>query len=70
MAVVPEKVEWVLGADRHGRPVRLTRETINGQTSYRLSRLAISQRDDSVHLDELTVAMLRAIAEIAAGEAG
>jgi hypothetical protein len=60
----PIKVEWMLGRDRHGRAVTLTR-TAEG---YVLRREQANQRDESIVVHDLTLDMLKAIGEVASAE--
>lgn len=48
------KVEWSLGKDVYGRPVRLIMERDGGQSKYSIISQPISQRDDGEHIRSLT----------------
>jgi hypothetical protein len=63
---IPTKKEWLLGADRFGRQVTLTREGAD----YSIRITPGDQRDDGERINSLSRDLLMRAGEIAGGERG
>jgi hypothetical protein len=62
----PIKMEFHLGADKHGRRVTAMRERgSNGEVTWTLARAPHDQRDDSPIIRDLPDSMIRLLGEIA-----
>lgn len=61
----PSRIEYDLGKNRHGQPLRLVQCQSNGGEEWILYRDAANQRDDAAFISGLTLENLRDIAEIA-----
>ncbi len=66
MASKPSRLEFNLGNNPHGQPVKVVRDLItNGTYRWSIHRGQANQRDDSAVVGELTTDMLIQIGQIA-----
>jgi predicted RNA methylase len=65
MMIKPDKIEYTIGKDRHGRTVKLVHENVSGQVEWRIVSEPASQRDQVWVICSLTKENLIAMGEIA-----
>lgn len=63
-AMDPSRVEYDLGGNAFGQPVKLIQHRSSGKDCFRLERGPADQRDDSSFVDGLTAAQLAMLAEL------
>lgn len=60
---IPTAVEWSIGDNVHGQPIRLRRIWAGNRMEWQIHQDAADQRDDATWIGGLTPAQIKAMAE-------